>query len=75
MVKTNCVCGYTWKYKGAANPKTGIISCPRCRTTLSLKQAIKRGKGQPLISKVDGKIKNANKNIPIKKGGDKRWEK
>lgn len=57
MVKTQCVCGYTWKYKGDADPKMGIISCPRCRTTLSLKQAIKRGRGQPLTLKVDGKIR------------------
>ena len=44
MVKTKCPrCGYLWDYKGRGKPtKYGRICCPKCQTTMTLKQAKKR---------------------------------
>lgn len=39
-------CGWTWKYSG--KKKDGITSCPRCHTTMSIKLAKKRARGEKI---------------------------
>ena len=47
MTKVRCPrCGYCWDYRG--HRREGVISCPRCKTTMSLSLARRRARGVPL---------------------------
>ena len=37
-------CGYVWEYYGEEDN----TSCPKCKTTMSVKKAFERARGQPL---------------------------